>query len=310
MQQRGPGLLLRDIQKETPQVLSAASTIARAGPDILILQGFDYDAQNQAAKAYVDLLGSKGLWLPHHYAPSPNSGEPTGFDIDGDGQSYGPRDAQGYGRFPGQSGILILSRFPILEDQIQDFTKRLWTEVAPETPLAKLIPDEARSIQRLSSVASLAVPLEVAPNQVIWLLTHHATPPVFDGPEDRNGYRNADENLFWLNYLDGRYGTLPADTFVLAGVFNLDPKRGEGHQSVMTQILEDERLQDPFLNWPEEDVHTARFNSAGPLRLSYILPAHDVVVLGQGMSQDITHSDIRTESRHRLLWVDIEIPVD
>ena len=33
------------------------------------------------------------------------------------------------------------------------------------------------------------------------VLVSHPTPPTFDGPEDRNGLRNADEIAFWKQYV-------------------------------------------------------------------------------------------------------------
>src|SRR3546814_15576309 len=48
--------------------------------------------------------------LPHRFTAPPNTGVPSGHDLDGDGRTMGPRDALGYGRFPGQYGMAILSR--------------------------------------------------------------------------------------------------------------------------------------------------------------------------------------------------------
>jgi hypothetical protein len=70
-------------------------------------------------------------------------------------------------------------------------------------------------------------------------LTSHRTPPVFDGPEDRNGLRNADEIRFWADcvtpgpgrhiYDDqgGRGGLHPSALFVVAGDQNSDPFDGD-----------------------------------------------------------------------------------
>ena len=43
----------------------------------------------------------------------------------------------------------------------------------------------------------------VAERADLHLLAHHPTPPVFDGPEDRNGRRNHDEAALWTAWLDG-----------------------------------------------------------------------------------------------------------
>lgn len=294
--------MLRDIQRETEQVLFVAETIRQTGPDILILQGFDYDARNTALNAFRDLLDQAGVALPHAYAPQSNTGIPTGFDIDGDGQKNAPRDAQGYGRFPGQAGLAVLSRYPIAKDAIRSFSDTLWRNANPSGELSKLIPEQAIPLQRLSSVAHAAIPIDISGGR-LWVLTHHATPPVFDGPEDRNGYRNADENRFWLDKLASGF---PEEPFVLAGQMNLDPSRGEGHHQVLLDILNAPYVTDPFANWPAEYNHTVIYPPPGPgkLRVSYLLPSSELRTFDAGMSP--TPAAQMGTSRHRILWVDVE----
>lgn len=293
--------MLRDILRETDQVLFVAEIIRQTGPDILILQGIDYDTQNAALNAFQDLLDQAGVALPHLYAPEPNTGVPTGFDIDGDGRDNAPRDAQGYGRFPGQAGLALLSRYPIAKDAIRNFSDVLWRDANPSADLVNLIPTQAIPVQRLASVAHTAIPIDIAGDR-LWVLTHHATPPVFDGPEDRNGYRNADENRFWLDQLAGGFTREP---YILAGQMNLDPFRGEGHHKIMSDILSAPYVTDPFANWPAEDSHTVTYSSPGPgkLRVSYLLPSPDLRALDVGMSRDPNAQ--MGFSRHRILWVDV-----
>ena len=70
------------------------------------------------------------------------------------------------------------------------------------------------------------MPLDLPAGGTLRLLAWHATPPVFDGPEDRNGRRNHDEAAFWLRLLDGALPyPAPAAPFVLLGDANLDPAR-------------------------------------------------------------------------------------
>ena len=77
------------------------------------------------------------------------------------------------------------------------------------------------------------------------LMTFHASPPVFDGPEDRNGLRNRDEIRLWQVFLDGGLGPAPANRFVIAGDANLDPEGSEGRTEAIAALLSDPRLQDP-----------------------------------------------------------------
>ena len=84
------------------------------------------------------------------------------------------------------------------------------------------------------------------PGGPVWLLAWHATPPVFDGPEDRNGRRNHDEAAFWLRLLDGRcWCRRSPSRFVLLGDANLDPAAAKGAGGALAALLAIQRVQDP-----------------------------------------------------------------
>ena len=57
-------------------------------------------------------------------------------------------------------------------------------------------PDDIWKQLRLSSKSHWDVPVRT-PKGVVHFLVSHPTPPVFDGPEDRNGKRNPDEIRLW-----------------------------------------------------------------------------------------------------------------
>ena len=91
----------------------------------------------------------------------------------------------------------------------------------------------------LSSKSHWDVPIDVD-GTVVHFLVSHPTPPVFDGPEDRNGTRNSDEIRLWADYISagstagyiyddtGTYGGLEAGAlFVIAGDQNSDPLDGD-----------------------------------------------------------------------------------
>ena len=63
-------------------------------------------------------------------------------------------------------------------------------------------PPDLAAVQRLATTGFWDVPVET-PSGQLHLLAWHATPPVFDGPEDRNGRRNHDEAAFWRLLLEG-----------------------------------------------------------------------------------------------------------
>ncbi|MCE8457140.1 endonuclease/exonuclease/phosphatase family protein, partial [Rhodovulum sulfidophilum] len=229
LSRKGPGLLLRDILSgKDSQVAAVLDVIAAARPDIIALQGIDYDLDGLALTALADRLRARDLDYPHLFALRPNTGLRTGLDLDGDGRVGGPGDAQGFGYFAGQDGMAILSRFPVLTDRVRDFSALVWRDLPgatlPEMDGAPFPSAEAQAVQRLSTTGHWDVPVDLG-GSILHLLTFHASPPVFDGPEDRNGLRNRDELRLWTLYLDGALGLAPPrGPFVVLGDANLDPE--------------------------------------------------------------------------------------
>lgn len=295
---KGPALLLRDLLRAPDAFADRLSPVLSARPDVLVLTDIDYDGDLAALTALRDVLATGGLDYPHLFAPVPNTGMPTGLDIDGDGRTNGARDAQGYGRFPGDGGLAVLSRVRIRTDEVSDLSDVLWRDV----PESRIAPDDpATGVQRLSTAGHWRVPLDTSP-RVLNLMMFAATPPVFDGPEDRNGRRNADEVAAWSHVLDGRLGDPVPDPFVIAGLANLDPDRGEGLRDVMRNLLLHTRLQDPQPQGPF-GAATADWEepSPGRLRVSYVLPSADLTVTGSA----VEWAD--NGSPHKLVWVDVSL---
>ena len=67
--------------------------------------------------------------------------------------------------------------------------------------------DAAQAAQRLSSTGHWVVPVSIK-DTLFTVLTFQAGPPVFDGPEDRNGLRNRDEIRFWQVFLDEAFDAI------------------------------------------------------------------------------------------------------
>lgn len=311
---KGPGLLLRDIMsgKDT-QVLAAALVIANANPDVLLLTGIDWDHDRAALRAFAQLLARSGADYPHLLAPQPNRGMASGADLDGDGRLAEAEDSQGWGRFTGQNGMAILSRIPF--GTVTDYSAMLWRDL-PGNLIGDTLTPEAAAVQRLSTTGHWDVELLTSPP--LHLLAWSATPPVFDGPEDRNGRRNHDENAFWQTHL-------PDAPFVLAGNANLDPEDGEGLHQAIRALLADPRLQDPHpisegakqaadadhrgdpaldtADWPD--------GKPGNLRVTYVLPSTRLRVVDGGTLWPAPGQPLATAvaaaSPHRLVWVDIAL---
>ena len=65
----------------------------------------------------------------------------------------------GYGRFPGQGGMAILSRLPIKAPLARDFSDFLWRDLPGSQIDATALPAGAAEILRLSTTGHWDVPL-------------------------------------------------------------------------------------------------------------------------------------------------------
>lgn len=311
----GPGLLLRDILRgDDPQIDAALTIIAAAEADILLLTDVDYDGGGHALAALADALAERGAAYPHLLALRPNTGRPTGLDIDGNGRLGEPRDAQGYGRFAGDGGMALLSRWPF-GPGVRDHTAFLWRDL-PDTAAPGVLTEAGLDTLRLAAVAAWDVPVLLPEGPPLHVLALHASPPVFDGPEDRNGLRNRDELRFWQLYLDGWSPdgrAFSAERFALMGTLNLDPLRGEGRREALHALLAHPALQDPAPARPGGGNETADWSDPvpGDLRVDYVLPAATLRVAGSGVlwpEDDLADpplSVVAAASDHRLVWIDL-----
>lgn len=312
----GPGLLLRDIEKgEDEAILATLAVIKAVGPDLLVLTDFDYDHDQIALTAFAKASG-----FPHAFSLATNAGVPTGRDLDRNGKLGEARDAQGYGRFTGDGGLAVLSHLPF-GDGFMDHAPTLWRDL-PGATFPDDMTTEVAAIQRLSSTSHWVLPIH-APGGVFDLLVSSHTPPVFDGPEDRNGLRNRDELRLWAKILDD---DLPRD-FVLAANLNLDPMDGEGRREALVTFLADPRLQDPKPRSMGGEIaaspghsgdpalDTADWAETGPgnLRVSYVLPAASWEVVDAGVFwpapddplAELLGSDGGLAGPHHLVWVEV-----
>lgn len=324
LSREGPGLLLRDILKGDAQIEAWLRVVASADPDILVIGDIDYDLHGVALTALAERLED----YPHRFTRRPNRGVDSGRDLDGDGRMGGPGDMEGYAEFAGQGGMAVLSRFEIDVMRFRDFSSLLWKDL----PDPQMIGD-GNDPARLSTTVHWDVPVRLPDGRGLHLLVWHGTAPVFDGPEDRNGWRNHDETRFWQLYLDRRLIWTPPDWFVLLGTANADPLDGESRPEALRGLLDHPLLRDPkpgsdegapaslrdggvnthhqsapardTVDWP--DVAGA----PGNLRVDYVLPARRLELVKSGVfwpaPETLLGSDVALASRHRLVWVDLEM---
>jgi hypothetical protein len=186
-----------------------------------------------------------------------------------------PNDSFGFGFFPGQFGMVVYSMFPIDLDAVRTFQNFRWKDMP-----GALLPDDPSipgpadwyspaelEVFRLSSKSHWDIPIAIPAgkkskpggenskpggenSKTVHFLVSHPTPPVFDGPEDRNGTRNSDEIRFWADYIipsmssyiyddDGKRGGLGSGArFVIAGDLNSDPYDGDSIPGSAQQLLD------------------------------------------------------------------------
>ena len=334
-----------------PRLKSLATVLQTVRPDVVLLNEFDYDPSVDAAallnRNYLAVADDdrEAITYDHDYRPPVNTGVDSGLDLDGNGVVGEPGDAWGFGRFPGQYGMLILSRFPIEEASIRSFQKLRWAQLPGALRPVNAdgsfyYPDPVWNALRLSSKTHLDIPLSLE-GRTIHLLASHPTPPVFDGPEDRNGKRNHDEVAFWADYIsdpsadwivddDGELGGLAEDSaFIIAGDLNVDPLDSNADPGSITRLSDDPRVQADCIPRSEGGAEAAElqaginlshrgdpaldtsdFNdeSVGNFRLDYLLPSRDLTVTSCGVFWPLSNSPHyrdATFSDHRLVWLDI-----
>lgn len=353
------GGVIRRLEAGDDGARKVAAVLQRLRPDLVLLNEFDHDAEGRAAdlfqQRYLEVPqagGGDALHYPHRYFAPVNTGEPSGLDLDGNGSIGGAgrdrgNDAWGYGLHPGQYGMLVLSRYPIERDAVRSFRLLRWSAmpdaIRPYHPTQRgyFHRDEIWQQLRLSSKSHWDVPVRTPLGRLHFLVSH-PTPPVFDGPEDRNGARNADELRLWREYLDndpddrawlcddqGRCGGLAeGERFVIAGDLNNDPNDGDGRHDAIRALIDHPRvLRHPaprsegaaiaarrtgganasHVGDPAED--TGDFGpKVGNLRLDYVLPSTGLRWRGGGVfwpAPESAETAIAHASDHHAVWVDL-----
>jgi hypothetical protein len=332
------GDLVSDLSTpDNAQAKVIAEIIQITRPDVLLINEFDYDEGEEAVDLFRDNYlevsqdGADPIEYPYAFVAPSNTGIPSGFDLNNNGVVGGPDDAFGFGFFPGQFGMVVYSKYPIVG--ARTFQEFLWKDmpgallpVDPTTGDSWYSPEEL-DVFRLSSKSHWDVEIEIGRKQVHFLVSH-PTPPVFDGPEDRNGTRNFDEIRFWADYVipsrsgyiyddDGVFGGIePGEPFVIAGDQNSDPLDGDSIPGAIQQLLDHPRVNDketPTSNggvWASEtqgqinDLHlsdpaedTADFsdNAPGNLRADYVLPSKRLRIVDSAVfwpAPDEPHFDL------------------
>ena len=336
-----------------PQLLAAARIIQRVRPDVLVLQeidlhleagGADLDLHaRRFAAAYLE-TGEKPIRYPFSFAAPSNTGLLTGIDLDGDGRiatdaDRGDRahggDSYGYGTYPGEYSMAVLSRQPLLADEARTFQTFLWRDLPGHHIPPGVYAPEALEIARLSSKSHWDLPVLFGAGR-LHLLISHPTPPGFDGEEDRNGRRNFDEIKLWADYVDGsdalvddagrRGGYDSREPFIVVGDLNARPDEEvsiyDGKPAI-DQLLSHSRIGDSGAltvsagalqgrpAGPPAFFERATAEFRGGMRIDYLLPSTDLEPASGGVfwpdpDENLEgHAWAAAASDHRLVWLDL-----
>jgi len=331
-----------------PQLRAAADIIQAVRPDVLVLNevDHDYEAYGQtltaAARAFATAYlatGENPIEYLHAYAEPNNTGMLSGVDLNGDGiaadeshlgsREYGD-DAFGFGTYPGQYSMAVLSHYPPISGEARSFQNFLWRDQPGHHIPDGFYSEEALALLRLSSKSHQDVPVAVDGLR-LHLFLSHPTPPVFDGDEDRNGRRNFDEIMLWRQYLDGEPGLVDDDgreggytaslPFVIIGDLNAAEGAPSAYDGVaaIDQLLGHTAIQDPVevlvsAGAPAGTPRaTTEFGGNGQ-RIDYLLPSRGIEILDGGVFWPAVETDPEGNARallasdHRLVWLDLRLP--
>lgn len=338
--------LSKALATDHQQIKNIAEIIQRIAPDVILLNEFDFTNQDhQTLKTFISNYLSKSqsgqtaIELPYFFQGAVNTGVNSNLDMNGDGKiGQLPEDGFGFGYFPGHFGMALLSKFPIDQQSIRTFQKFKWKDMpsalAPfkEDGITPFFDGNTWENARLSSKSHWDIPLNVN-GKILHVIAAHPTPPVFDGPEDRNGKRNHDEIRFVVDYVtptlsnyivddNGIKGGLAEQSrFVIMGDLNASMVDGDAVVEGITSLLTHENIQDPMpssdggKNNKPDNENSANHTAHWGMRADYVLPSkYGITLVDSGVYWPTKDSaefrlikDRSASSDHRLVWADIKL---
>ena len=358
------GQLVLDLKHGDKQAKRIAAIVQLVRPDVLLANEVDY-SDGEASKILLNEYFKKpqnpklqpdACDFGYYYTASVNTGVGSGLDLNLNGRNTDSDDGWGYGAFPGQYGMAVYSKYPISDSAVRTFQMFKWSDM-PNAKRPKLV-DKVTGAQtffhsdavwkqlRLSSKSHWDVPIKIG-ESTLHVIASHPTPPVFDGPEDRNGCRNHDEIRLIQDYVEGtaeadyivddngKTGPLARTAqFVIMGDLNSDPNDGSGIAQGIIDLLSSKRVSANFVpeskggveasklqgkanekhkGNPANDTGDFNDNSAGNLRIDFVLPSSNCKIVGGGVfwpaADQLKDIDPKLvdASDHHLVWLDIQL---
>jgi hypothetical protein len=326
------------------QIRNIAQIIQTVRPDVILLNEFDYVKDPElGVKAFVKNYlnvsqgGATAIDYPYYYYSTVNTGQPSAYDLNNDGKldSFG-NDAWAFGMYPGQYGMMLLSKYPIDVKAVRTFQHFKWKDM-PGALLTKKVDGSDWYSKKawkefpLSSKSHWDVPVQIG-NETVHVLVSHPTPPTFDGAEDRNGKRNHDEIRFWRDYISDnsasyiyddkgvKGGLSPNSRFVIMGDQNASPVEGDAIREGIKSLIDSPKINNDFTpaskgggEFSPENPFGVNHTAFWRMRADYVLPSRlgfKVVnsgvfwpAKGEPMSELVEKRE--SSSDHRLVWVKV-----
>ena len=258
-----PGALTADLERaldsdpsnDSAQLQAVLDIVSINDPDVLLINEFDTGTDGDAATValFAELAG-----FPYFFTAPSNTGIPSGFDLNNNGTIAGATTRSGSVPSLASSGWRCSpsSRSTSTGSERSSTscgrTCRARCSRRPPSGARWYSPEEL-AVFRLSSKSHWDVPI-TSEDKTVHFLVSHPTPPVFDGPEDRNGTAQLRRDPLLgrlhqpvaVRYIyddDGRPRRLAtAAQFVIAGDQNSDPFDGDSIPGAVQQLLDNPRV--------------------------------------------------------------------
>jgi len=329
---------------DEPQVNAAVEVIARVSPDILAIQELQYELEAGETPGAMDEANNGRVLADLMRAADETGGYDhtlivlgnSGFDWPGyDPDVHDPYFGPGGSTPPGMFNMAVISRYPILVDQVEFIIDFSWTDL-PENSLSVLEATTGVVVPAgfpLFSAGLLVAPIDLG-DEILYLVVLQTTPPHVS---DIHKHRNLDQltglRLLVDGALPGYEDALPSDArFVLVGDWNADGDHGDGFPEAIYQLLEHPSIT-PFQPTgagsigvsPEKNTTASvcgegdGLDAADPatgmqFQMDYVLPSAN---LGAPITGGMFYPDFETEpddwalacaaSNHMLLWGDLPL---
>ncbi|MBI2896076.1 MAG: endonuclease/exonuclease/phosphatase family protein [Deltaproteobacteria bacterium] len=344
------------LDDDDEQVTAAAEVLGRFAADIVDLNEIQYDiedlpvlgmpgADDRTGPGGFDGGAENALRIAERiHAAAPEVDYPYTLTTVGnsgyywEGEDYGEWswELRGWGEWPGRFNTAVLSRYPILTDQVRVVHDFAWEDL-PENRIQQMRDENGMEVPEgfpLFEKALNVVPIDLGP-EVLWLVLLHptASPAAFD---PINPYRNYDELRALALFLDGELpGVEPLPDgarFVVSGDLNGDPDDGDGLDGAVAQVLDHPSLVAVFPTGAGTRGQNGEYNTflggcgnddgatvedptvRFQMQLDYVLASASI---GPPTETGLFFPDFRTEredfdlacraSDHRFLYIDIDL---